>query len=66
MSAEIVKPNKKYLTSKEVMEHFKIGRTTLWEWCKNRGLKKSKVGRCTYFRLQDIETIVEAGFQQAA
>ena len=55
------KPDKEFLTSREVMKMLEIGRTTLDRWILNGTLTKVRInnqkGSKIYFRASDIERL---------
>ena len=53
-----------YLTLEQACHRFGVSRGTLWKWRKLRGLKQSKVGKCTFFRVADIRSVIEGGFSR--
>lgn len=48
-----------YLTVKQAEELLKVSKPTLWRWAKNGYLVPSEVGGKRYYKLSDIERIME-------
>jgi len=48
-----------YLTQKEVAEKLNVSENTLWRWKKIKYLVPSKVGNSVYYKLSDIERLLE-------
>lgn len=48
-----------YLTQKEVAEKLNVSENTLWRWKKTKYLVPSKVGNSVYYKLSDIEKLLE-------
>jgi transposase-like protein len=62
--ARLVPADDLYLSLEQVCRRFDISRGTVWKWRKQRGLKQSKVGKCTFFRVVDIRAVIEGGFSR--
>lgn len=58
---EEVNPNKKYLTTKEVMERLNISRSTLDRKRKMGFLVPVKIGKLNRYRLEDVEEFERIG-----
>ena len=48
-----------YLTQKEAAEKLNVSENTLWRWKKAKYLVPSKVGNAVYYKLSDIEKLLE-------
>ncbi len=48
-----------YLTQKEVAEKLNVSENTLWRWKKIGYLSPAKVGNSVYYKLSDIEKLLE-------
>lgn len=48
-----------YLTQKEAAEKLNVSEHTLWRWKKTKYLVPSKVGNSVYYKLSDIEKLLE-------
>ena len=48
-----------YLTQKEAAEKLNVSENTLWRWKKTKYLVPSKVGNSVYYKLSDIEKLLE-------
>ena len=48
-----------YLTKKEVAEKLNVSENTLWRWNKSSYLVPSKVGNAVYYKVSDIERLLE-------
>lgn len=46
------------LTVKEVAEHLKLSRTTVWRWCQDGRISAFKLGRNWRIRRSDVERIL--------
>lgn len=55
-------PDDKYLTLAQASKRFDVSRCTLWTWTRRYSLPKSKLGKCTFFRVGDIRALIEQGF----
>lgn len=53
------KTPERYLTQKEVAIRLKVSENTLWRWKKTKYLVPSKVGNAVYYKLSDIEKLLE-------
>jgi len=55
----------KLLSRKQVMEHFGIGRTTLHRWTNVEGkLKSFPIGRRRFFKVDDVENMIESYYSK--
>lgn len=52
-------PEDKLVTLKEVTKLLCVDKTTLWRWHKTGYLVKSKVGRKVYYKMSDVEKLME-------
>lgn len=48
-----------YLTQKEAAEKLNVSENTLWRWKKTKYLVPSKVRNSVYYKLSDIEKLLE-------
>lgn len=48
-----------YLTKKEAAEKLNVSENTLWRWKRTKYLVPSKVGNAVYYKLSDIERLLE-------
>ena len=55
-------PDEKYLTMAQATKRYDVSRSTLWTWTRRYSLPKSKLGKCTFFRVGDIRAVIERGF----
>ena len=46
------------LTKKEAMDKLHVSSTTLWQWARDEYLMPVKVGRKIYYRLEDINNLL--------
>lgn len=46
------------LTKKEAMDRLHVSSTTLWQWAKDQYLMPVKVGRKIYYRLDDLNNLL--------
>lgn len=53
------KTPERYLTQKEAAEKLRVSENTLWRWKKTNYLTPSKVGNGVYYKLSDIERLLE-------
>lgn len=53
------KKEETYLTPSEVCSKLRIDKTTLWRWNKTGYLKKVKLGNKPFYKLSDIEKLME-------
>ena len=53
------KTPERYLTQKEAAEKLNASENTLWRWKKTKYLVPSKVGNSVYYKLSDIEKLLE-------
>lgn len=66
MSVTALNQLEKLLTVKEVLEHLRIGRSTLYELIRDGKLTAVKWNRKTYFRATTIQAFIQAHEQSAA
>lgn len=53
------KTPERYLTQKEAAVKLNVSENTLWRWKKTKYLVPSKVGNAVYYKLSDIEKLLE-------
>lgn len=53
------KTPERYLTQKEAAAKLNVSENTLWRWKKTNYLMPSKVGNAVYYKLSDIEKLLE-------
>lgn len=53
------KTPERYLTQKEAAVKLNVSENTLWRWKKTKYLVPSKVGNAVYYKLSDIEKLLD-------
>jgi predicted DNA-binding transcriptional regulator AlpA len=56
------KSDDKYLSVKQAMARFDVCRSTLWRWSKDFGLPIAYVRGRAYYRISDIQSLIERHF----
>lgn len=52
-------PEDKLVPLEDVIKLLRVDKTTLWRWHKTGYLVKSKVGRKVYYKVSDVEKLME-------
>ncbi|EJW89635.1 hypothetical protein EVA_22235 [gut metagenome] len=52
-------PEDKLVPLEDVIKLLRVDKTTLWRWHKTGYLVKSKVGRKVYYKMSDVEKLME-------
>ena len=58
------RPGKKWLTNREAQEYLGLSKATLARYRASGKLPFSRVGSSVYYRLSDVEALLESGMQR--
>jgi excisionase family DNA binding protein len=54
-------PDTEYVSLRQAAATFDVSRATIWNWTRQRGLPKFKLGQKTFFKRADIHKLIESG-----